>query len=447
MATSTTSTADAILLNEVEPEVAEAFNKEVLLFDLATKSKTPWMGRKKIFDVQMGTGGGVGARSETGALPAPGAPTHAPGEIYAKRLYGTLELSHDLIEQSRGSGAAFREALADNLEATLLRLKKHANFCAFGDGRGILATVASASNGATLTGSSGDSVQLTVDTTRYVATGDKVAFWTSSSGTSTVLANGGQSNEDSATYDGEAVSVKSVDSDTLLTVERTRAAAGTATFATNNVMRLYMSATTSGALVYQDPMGLRGMADDGTIVTTFEGISRTTYPKWKGVCLASGSMSEGSTLAKNHFLKLAHRIHRNSGMDPDIFIMDPSLLREFLVITDNDVRYAPVNQKDPGYDGALHITIGGKQIPLFTDFDCPYGVLYGFPKSKLEMHELSPLQLDNSNGAVLKQGKPYGSGGTGDIYYAYFRAKFNWATRHPFAFGVVTGLSYAAENA
>jgi hypothetical protein len=55
--------------------------------------------------------------------------------------------------------------------------------------------------------------------------------------------------------------------------------------------------------------------------------------------------------------------------------------------------------------------------------------------------------LDDSNGSVIKQPKPYGASGSGDIYYAYFRMKGNFATKRAFDFGTITALSYSAETA
>lgn len=453
MATNTRTTADALLLDVVEPEMARALNEEVLGFELATRSKKDWSGRKVIFDVNMSLGGGVAPRPEAisgvaPGLPAPGKPTHVNGEVYFKELFGVVELTHDVIESSRGDKAAFAEVLADNLDATCLRLKKYGNFAFYGDGRGILGTIAT-NGGGSLAKASAATRECTFDTSRYMSEGDRVAFWTSSSETSTVLANGGQSYTD-GTYDSEAVYISSIASDGVnATVKRDRAAADDATIADANVLRMYQGTDyNAGTLIHSTMMGLRGFADDGTLVGTLEGISRTTYPKWKGVCLAASSLTEGTTLARNHFYKLAHAVYRNCGKQVDTFIMDPTLMREFLNIADPNVRFAPVGQHDPGYSkDSLQITIGSKSSPLFMDYECPFGCLFAFPKSELEYWSMTDLELDRNMGGILKQPKPYGATGSGDIFYAFARMKGNWATKRPFSFGVLTGLAYSAENA
>jgi hypothetical protein len=452
MTTSTTTTADKILLDVVEPGLAQAFNDEVMVLDLATRKKKDYKGRKILFDVKLSPGGGVGARSEAisgvaPGLPAPGAPVHVNGTVYHKRIYGVLELTHDFIETSKGDKAAFAEGLADELTSKLTRMQKHANFMLLGDGRDILCTVAT-DGGGTFKKESGETLQVTVDTTRYLQPNDRVALWTSNSESSTVVADGGQS-DTLGTLDSESVYVSSVDSDTTFTLKRDRLTTGDCTVANANVVRMfYETEYNSGTLIHNGMAGLRLIADDGTLATSFEGLSRTTYPQWKGGVVAASSLTEGTTLSKNHFLKLAHRVHRRGGDDIDTFIMDPTLMREFLVITDNDIRYAPVTEKDPGYkEGSLHITIGKRQVELLMDWDCPYGVLHGFKRSDLEYWELTPLSLDNNGGAVLKQAKPYTDTGAGDIYYAFMRMKGNIATKKPWNFGCITGLSYSAETA
>ncbi len=440
---STRTTADKLLLDVVEPGVEKAFYEEVVGFDLATKSKKDWRGRKHIFDVQMNTGGGVRPTlNESATLPEPGAPTHVNGEVTYKSLYGVLELTHDLIESSRGDKAAFADALSNNLESTLMRLKKQANFQFYSDGRGILSTVAT---GGSLAKEAASELQVTVDNTQWVEEGDMVALWTSNSGTSTVLANGGQSYTD-GTYDSESVRVKSVDSATTLTLIRDRLAAGDSTVATSNVLRLYAAAHYNvGSLLYNSMMGIGGFTDY-TNVVTLEGLSRSTYTKWKGYRVAATAMAEGATLNRNHFYKMSAGIKRQGGKQIDQFMMDDSLVREFLAISDSDVRFAPVTDHDPGYS-TIGITVGGKVIPIICDMDCPKGYLFGFPKSSLEYWEMTPLQLDDSNGSVIKQPKPYGASGSGDIYYAYFRMKGNFATKRAWDFGTITALSYSAETA
>lgn len=450
MATSTRTTMDKLLLDVVDGEMSKAMNEEVKLLEIANKNKEPWTGRKKIFDVRMNLGGGVAPRSEAisgvaSGLPDPGAPTHVNGEIYAKRIYGVGELTHDLIESSRGDKAAFRDALAENMETILLRTKKLACTYGYGDGRGILATVATGGGG-TFKKEAAETLQITVDSTRNFSEGDKVALWASSAEDSAVVADGGQT-QTNGTLDSEAVYVKSIDSDTTLTLGRTRLSNADCTVANANVIRLYLDAEAGTAISHNSPMGLRGMADDGTIVTTFEGISRTDHPKWKGNVLNASTMAEGTTLSRNHFYKAAHLIHRRAGASPDVAAMDPSLMREFLAIFEPDTRFSSVSDTDPGYSGALKISIGDKVVPVFMDFDCPYGKIFMFPKADLDYHELTLLQLDDSNGGILKQPKPYGATGSGDIYYFYYRWKFNWGTKKPFNFAVIENLAYTRETA
>jgi hypothetical protein len=225
-----------------------------------------------------------------------------------------------------------------------------------------------------------------------------------------------------------------------------RLAAGDSTVATSNVLRLYAAADyNGGSLLYNSMMGIGGFTDY-TNVVTLEGISRSAYPKWKGYRVAATAMAEGATLNRNHFYKMSAGIKRQGGKQIDQFMMDDSLVREFLAISDNDVRFAPVTDHDPGYN-TIGITVGGKVIPIICDMDCPKGYLFGFPRSSLEYWEMTPLQLDDSNGSVIKQPKPYGASGSGDIYYAYFRMKGNFATKRAFDFGTITALSYSAETA
>jgi hypothetical protein len=435
----TRTSQDALLLDQAIPMVAEAMNNEVVGFKLATRKKEKWQGRKLIFDVKESLGGGVAARAETQGLPEASEPKHVNGEVYYKKIYGSGKITDDLIESSRGDGAAFKSALADALESPSMRIKKLANAYFYGHGNAVLATVATGGGG-TLAAAVDSTLQITVDSTRYLSEGDAVALWTTAALDSTVLAHGGQTNE-TGTVDCERVIVSTIDSETQCTLKRTRAAANDATVVAGNAVRMYgdkLAAVTTGT---NAPMGIRGFADNGTLVATLQGIARADHPKWKGTVLTA----TGQDLNRGHFIRLAHRTRRRSGIDIDTFIMDAVQERAYLEIANPDIRHQPVKDYDVGYRGPLHISIGSREVPLTIDFDCPYDKIFAFPKSKLRWAVLSDLELDKKGGGELKQYNPFGAASDGDVYSFFFSMKGNWWTQFPWCFGVIEGLNYSAE--
>lgn len=446
----TMTTLANLFKNKYEPEFTKAFNEEFLGFQLATKEKRSFSGGSEIFGVQIQRSAGTGMRAETQALPTPGGPVPLQASVALKRMFHVFSVSHDAVERSVGDESAFKEVLGWEIENGFMRMKKVANVYFYGDGTGILATVVT---GGTFNAAVGSTLQITVDTTRYLEPGDLVALWTSAAG-ATLVSNGGQvdTGTTATAANSENVQISSVDSSTLVTLIRVGTAAGGAcTVATNNVIRLYGDATTDTSTVTSNVFsGLGLFADDGTVATSFEGISRSTYPRWKGQVIAVGSSSTASApLTRDYMYRLNDKIRRNSHFMADTLIWDLSMRREYLNLLQPDVRFAPVKDTDGGYDSdgeSLAMTLGNKRWTLYEDVDVPYGTVYAFPKSVLYWMELSGMQLDSSTGSVLKQAMPYGSvSGAGDIFYGYARCKGNFATDAASAFGKLQYVSYSAE--
>ena len=111
-----------------------------------------------------------------------------------------------------------------------------------------------------------------------------------------------------------------------------------------------------------------------------------------------------------------------------------------------DIRYSPVKDLDSGYaEESLVMTLGSRPVRLLSDWDAPFGTIYGFAKKHLFWYEKHGLHVDESTGSILKQATPHGNTGAGDVFYGYLRIKGNWAVDNAAAFGVVTGLNYSAE--
>jgi hypothetical protein len=439
--TSTRATQAALLLNQYIPGVQEAMRNEVIGLRIAQRSKKDkWQGAKLVFDVKESHGGGVGARQEGQGLQLPGEPKHFNPEVLCKYAYASFRLTWQLLETAKEDEAAFKNALADAWESKVIRLKKYENAAFYGTGNGVLATVVT---GGTLEKEVNKELQIEVDTTRYLMEGDIIALWTTGALNSTVLANGGQTNE-TGTDDCESVYVKSIDSETLVTIARSRAAANDATVATANAIRLYgdkLAAVTTHTNV---PTGLRAFADDGQLVPTLQAISRTTHPKWKGNVL---TVADGTALSRQHPVLVAHASYRRSGIYPDTAICDATQIRAYIEIAEPDIRHKPVDDFDVGYSAKQGITIGpAGKIPFTVDFDCPYDSLFMFPKSKLRIAQLADLHIDDNGGGPLKPNPtPFGAASTGDVFHGWFRHAFEWYTMAPFAFSVIENLNYSLE--
>lgn len=143
------------------------------------------------------------------------------------------------------------------------------------------------------------------------------------------------------------------------------AALSTALYSTNggNVLQMY---------------GLLDAYDDGTAVTNFGGLSRTTYPTWAGLKVAAA----GAVLTRAAFIPQLLRAVKNSGGEALDFVVCSvedwtTLLTDFLALerynNDPSSRWGKDDPVNSGFRGLL---LG--DTPIFFDLNCPVGTAVGF---------------------------------------------------------------------
>jgi hypothetical protein len=135
--------------------------------------------------------------------------------------------------------------------------------------------------------------------------------------------------------------------------------------------------TTNGANVLQ-MFGLLDAYDDGTAVDVYGGLSRTTYPAWKGLKVPTA----GAVLTRATFIpKLLQAVKNAGGEALDFIVMSiqdwTTLMTDFLSVerynNDPSSRWGKDDPVNSGFRGLL---LG--DTPIFFDLNCPVGTAIGF---------------------------------------------------------------------
>ena len=115
-------------------------------------------------DAQIGVNGGVGAGTETGALPSPGENLYVQFNSSTKNLYGTIELSDKVVRTVSGPNAgSFIDALDRETRGMLKTARWNVSRQYHGDGTGVLVVCkANVSSSKTIEPATGDSVRFLV---------------------------------------------------------------------------------------------------------------------------------------------------------------------------------------------------------------------------------------------------------------------------------------------
>jgi hypothetical protein len=152
------------------------------------------------------------------------------------------------------------------------------------------------------------------------------------------------------------------------------------------------------------PMGLLGLVDDGTYVSTFHGISRDAYPIMRSPVIASVGGLSLDVLQRG--FDLAEQL--GSAKISELWCHH-SVRRAYLALLESDRRYIGGDLKSPdgGTKAVKGKDIGFGDIPVKTAAQCPYGMIFGLDKRFLVRYVNTEGEWMNEDGNVLSRVSGY----------------------------------------
>lgn len=311
-------------------------------------------------------------------------------EIWPIQFTGLLAASADDNEE------AFAEAVVDALDMAKERLMSDENRQFFGLGTGVLASPA---QNVPSTASS-----FTVDNIQYLRANQVIDIF-----------NGATKTIDSRRITRVDVLNKVVYVGTSLSA---------ALITTDVIVKenIRDSAPSDG----KEMMGLRGIVDDGTDLSTFQNIDVSTNDQWKSVRIDAGAANLTSDLLQ----RLLDDVSIFGGDEPDLLTAHPKQRRKYLDLVVPQKRYMDGNL-DTGF---TEVSFNGKKFLL--DKDCQPAVIYALQKKLLRKFELKALEMGSHDGS-----DKYLRLANFDAYQAYWRHYANFGTSKRNAHGKLVNLA------
>lgn len=338
----------------------------------------------------------VGAISETEAFRTIDNEHFQQWVVSPKILVAPVEFSGLVAKAADSDDEAFVNSVVDAIDMAKERLLKDANRQFYGMGTGLLAspsdTVAS------------DATSFTVDSAQYLRANMVLDIY--SGATKTVA----------------GWRIQQVDKATNIVY-------GSVSFAVplNSTMQLVkenirVSAATDG----KEAMGLRGIVDDSTDLTTFQNISAATNRIWRSRVINTSSANLTSDLLQ----RLLDDVEILGGETPDTIIMHQKQRRKYLDIVIPQKRY-----QDKNYDsGFKKLEFNGTE--LWLDVDCQTSVVYALTKKYIRKFEVAPLEM-----GVQGDSSQFLRKANYDAFQAYWRWYVNFGTSKRTAHGKLTSLA------
>lgn len=372
------STLSEIMKEVYDPVIEEQQNLEAMLWREFMDGDDPLGGEGWFFENKMGGNQeGIGARAERGDLPDPGRQRWKQGKIYWKLLYGAFELTGPVIEAAKQNLHAFANARTSEIEGLTRDVIKDFNRQLYGDGIGVLATVTARTS----------TTVFTVDHGLYLRENMLIEVWDASN-PSTRNSN--------ASLDVQITGLSpNADGTVDVTVDQAEAN----TIAAGDVVlrqgAATPDATPSNPRTDHEMTGIQAAIDDGTNVTTYEDISRTTYPLWKGHYLDNSGTDRNLTL--DLMQQAEDMVSRAAGKRPNWIRMNQGQRRKFFDLVSPDRRYN-TSRFDAGYE---KLEFNG--LDLTVDIDCPLGKVFFCTKESFRKYTLRKMGLLDFDGLTLRQ--------------------------------------------
>lgn len=377
--------------------IVQQQSKAAFLYKLLPKSPYRPVGKGFYFAVSVaGNQQGVGAINETEALRTAGNETVEQFVITPKINEATINISGLARAVSEGNEAAFANGLVRQLDEALENLIKDMNRQCYGRGNGLLATVSAAATSTTIT----------VDTVQYIKPNMVVDIYTGST--------------------------RNVDSATVSSVDRANNqitfSASVTVSANDQIVKeeTRVSAASDG----KEIAGTTYIIDDGTISTTFQGLSRSTYPILRGNIIDA----DGVSLTNDLLQRAADEVGIVGDGRVDMLISRHGQRRKYLDLVTPDKRFLD-DKLDRGYQ-----KISWNGIPWYLDVDCPKAEIIGLTQKYLEKYEVRGIHLADDDNSILKWG------GTSDTFTAYYRCYSNLGSPKPNAHFRLTDLNEPAGS-
>lgn len=176
----------------------------------------------------------------------------------------------------------------------------------------------------------------------------------------------------------------------------------------------------------KEMMGLRGIVDDSTDLTTFQNLNALTERIWRGRRIDASSANLTSDLLQ----RLLDDVEVLGGDSPDTIIMHQKQRRKYLDIVVPQKRYND-QSLDAGFE---KLSFNGKD--LFLDEDCQQATVYALTKKHIQKYELEALAMGKHDGSdtFLRQANK-------DVFQAYWRHYCNFGSGKRNAHGKIVSLA------
>ena len=378
---------DEVLKIRYEKGIVDALNQEQPVLNLMKKETEGWSGKQVTFPGKLTRNFAAAATAEGGNLHDAGAQAYKDFVIPVKYNHGRIQLTAAVMKASENSKGAFARALGSEIDGLVLDLANYRGRVVMGYGASVLClTNGDPGTTTTITVDSPLGVAGSVNGNKYIQPGMYVAVLNPSG---PAIRAGGARTVSTVAADGNSFTIS---------------AAADAAVADNDWVVIANSATSTtlaDTTTNLEQMGLLGIVDGTTYVSTFHGIDRSASP---GTQLQSVVISSVGALSADVIQRGIDSVYQKARGKTSHLIMEHATRRAYLTMMENDRRYmgASLMKPDAGSAAAKMADLRFGEIPIVVDKDCPYGTIFGVEADTMTRWILTEGEWADETGAILR---------------------------------------------
>ncbi len=366
-------TADKALKDVYLGVVSDQLNTAVnpLLARIKQTTSDVW-GKNIVKMAPYGVNGGIGAGSETGALPTAGGNNYEKFTLELKNLYGKIDISDKAIRASMSSAGAFVNLLNAEMEGLIKASSFNMGRMLYGDGKGLLAKITD--NTATASGVT----TFTVDDVSALAEGMLVD----------VLTNAGVAKS-------TAVKITNVNRGSkVVTVAVTGFTASELKVTTSQTTQYYFAVQGSYG---KELTGLGAIFD--TNISSLYGLKRADNSWMNPYVKNCGTAEATAGITDITMQSVIDYLEENFGSSVDFIVCSSGVKRNYQSYLNTyrsniDVLDLAGGFKALSYNG----------IPVVSDRFAPKNTMYMLNTDEFKLHQLCDWKwLEGEDGRVIKQ--------------------------------------------
>lgn len=359
--------------------------KAPFYFEFKKSKRISADGRRVIQPVHSSRNVGVSALGTGGLLPTAGNQGYLDLTIGYKYVYGRVDIGGTVMKQTRTSQGAFDDVMDTEIEGAIKDGARDLSRQVMGDGTGTLCQISDTNASATHSLINGQGVADNDDIPgRLLAQNQIVVGITALTGA------------------WEFVRTISSVASTLQTVVFTN----TVTPSAANTI-LVRGGSASGTVLADtaynnEIIGLLGMVDDGTYVSSYFGNTRSSYPGLQATRLDLGA----GNLSLDIMHRAFHAVDQQGDGKIGMLVANQVTAREYYALLQVMKRYVDTAALSP--DGGLKrradnqgYDIEFNQVPVREDRDCPLGLLFGLDLDSFRRYSITEGEWADDDGRIL----------------------------------------------